>query len=117
MTTDLPAHSEQPVNSAVTPRKDRVRWILAIHIISIAVCLMLVLADRGLLVNQRVSQFFYPTSQLPWMLFCLPVLLCPLWLLVEIVRGRVTGLSAVLAVIAEMLLCVTHLQVLQPAVS
>lgn len=116
MTADLPPLNEQPANSAVAPRKDRVRWIVAIHIIGIAGCLMFTLADRGVLVNERVSQFFYPSSQLPGLLFCLPLLLCPLWLLIEIVLQRVTGRSAVLAVIAETLLCWTHLQVLLPAI-
>ncbi len=117
MTTDLPSHNEQPVNSAVAPRKDRVRWIVAIHLVGVVFCLMLTLADRGLLINERVSLFFYPTAQWPFLLSLLPLPICPLLLLVEIAQQRVSCGSAVLGIIAEMLLCITHLAVFGPAVS
>ena len=116
MTNVAPLPDEHPRITGGSPRTDRVRWIVSIHIISIAVCLMFVLADRGLLVNEAVSRLCYPTSQLPWLLFCLPFFLCPLWLLVEIALRNVTLPSAVLGIIADTLLCMTQLQVLLPAV-
>jgi hypothetical protein len=117
MTNVTPLPAEQPRITGGTPPADRVRWIVSIHLIGITGCLVFVLAGSGLLVNEWVSRLFSPSSQLPWLLFCLPLFLCPLWLLVEIVGRRVTGRSAVLALIAESLLVFTHLHVLLPAVS
>ena len=116
MTIVTPTTTEAPVIIPDPPVRDRVRWIVSIHIISIAACLMFVLADRGLLINRGISSFFDDAGQFPSILCCLPIYLCPLWLLVEIVRRRVTGRSAVLAVIAETLLCWTHWTVLLPAI-
>ena len=116
MTADLPSHNEQPVNSAVAPRKDRVRWIVAIHLVGVVFCLILTLADGGLLINESISRFFYATAEWPVLLGILTLLVCPLLMLCEISRDGVNRRSVVLGVIAEMLLCVTQVYVLLPAV-
>ncbi len=117
MTIDMPQPGGEPAGSGTGPGKDRVRWIVAIHLVGVVFCLMLTLADRGLLVNERVSRLFYPTAQWPFLLSLLPLPICPLLLLVEIARQRVSCGSAVLGIIAELLLCISHLAVFGPAVS
>lgn len=116
MTTDLPFHNEQPVNSAVAPRKDRVRWIVAFHLVGVVVCLMLTLADSGLLFNHQVSRWFYATAEWPFLLGLLTLPVCPLMMLCEIVRDGVKPRSKVLGVIAEILLRVAQVFVLLPSV-
>ena len=117
MSNVAPLPTVQPRITGETPRADLVRWVISIHIFMVIFSLTLTLADRGLLVNNEISMFFYPTTQLPWILPSLAIPLCPLFLLVEIVRQRVACRSAVLGGIAEALLCVTHLMVLLPASS
>ena len=105
MTIVTPTPTEASIIIPDPPVRDRVRWIVSIHIIGIAGCLMCVLADRGLLVNGGISSFIENVGQLPFIVCVMPMYFCPLWLLVELARRKVTGRSAVLAVIAETLLC------------
>lgn len=116
MTIDSPPSHERPVNIAEAPRKDRVRWIVAIHLVGVVLCFMFSFAGSGLLINENISHFFNPTAEWPDLLAILPLLVCPLLMLVELTKDGVSRRSVVLGVIAEMLLCMTHVFVLLPAV-
>ncbi len=117
MTTDLPPHNELPVSTVVAPRKDRVRWIVAIHLVGVVFCLMFTLADRQALVNVRVSNFFLDTAGVPFVLSLLALFVCPLWMLCECFRSGMSRHSAILGLIAEVLLCLAQIQVLLPSVT
>ena len=117
VTTDLPPHNDVPVNTVVAPRKDRVRWIVAIHLIGVIICLMLTLADLGVLVNSRVSNLFFTIAGVPIWLSLLALPACPLLMLIEIARIDANRRSAVLGIIAEILLCLAQIQVLLPSVT
>lgn len=94
-----------------------VRRVIYCHLVAAAVCLSLSLADRGLLVNHAVLNFveqylfgFILPAIMAW-------LICPVVLLITLACFPVSKPTCVMGVIAEVLLCVTHLYVLQPLVS
>ena len=89
--------------------------IVAIHLVGVVFCLILTLADRGLLINKNFSRFFYATAEWPFLLGIMTLFVCQLLMLYEISSDRVNRRSAVFGVMAKLLLCVTQVYVLLPA--
>ncbi len=115
MENDAQASAERPVTPAICSPSRRIRWIVYFHLASVAFCLALTLADRGLLVNHRISRLFYATAEWPFLVGLLALPICPLLMFFELVRTASTRRTVILAVSAEALLCMAHAYVLLPA--
>lgn len=120
--TKSPTGAEFPDVSTTMPETSHtrgesiVRWVIFSHLIAIAVCLAMTLADRGLLVNSSVSDFVENNLMILLLPALLAGLVLPAVLLIAVCRGTVARRSTVIGIIAEILLCVAQLYVLLPAV-
>lgn len=95
---------------------DWVRWIAYPHLLAVAICLSFTLADRGLFINHNLSRFVENYCGVLVAPALLGILLFPLAMLFLLFTGRVTGRSAALGFVVELVLTFAHMIVLLPAV-
>jgi hypothetical protein len=93
-----------------------IRSIIFTHLIAVGVCLGFTLADRRLLISPRVSQLFVKYGVLLFFPAVLSWWVCPLLLIIILMRPGISVKTRVLSVAAETLLCVLQIYVLLPAV-
>ena len=67
-----------------------------------------------MLITQVISQIFYDWCMVIAVLAAISIWVFPPWMLFLIASGRVRGKSAVLGVIAEVLLTFNHFQMMAP---
>ena len=111
-----PPSGETSTDSHSTARNS-IRWIVYTHLVCVAFCLVLTLADRNRLINDSVSQF---AKQ--WLAFLiLPGLLswiaCPFALWLAILNGRESVRTRTIGFMAEVLLVVAQWEILLPLVT
>lgn len=113
--TDPRQHPEEGIRITGRPTAP-VGLCIYFHLLSVAACLCLTLADRGLLLNSTFSWAFFNAMQLIILPLAMTFWICPIVVLVVIASGRVRGWSAVFSLSAEVLLCMAQLKVLLPLV-
>jgi len=93
-----------------------IRSIIFIHLVAVGVCLGFTLADRRLLINPPVSQLFEIYGVLLFFPAVLSWCVCPLLLIIILMRPGISARTRVLSAVAETLLCVVQIYVLLPGV-
>lgn len=85
------------------------------HLVAVAICLAVTLADRGLLFNANVSKMFTDYCAALMLPSLLAWFICPIMVLTELSKSSIPISTRAFSVMAEVALCVAQGCVLLPA--
>lgn len=108
----------QPNQAAypLDPGRAVVRWIVYCHLVAVAICTLLSLSDRSLLINHTVSRVVFVSTEFLIFPAVVAWILCPTVLLIAIGRGTLSRRATVIAVSAEILLSIAQTYAILPSV-
>ncbi len=95
----------------------QIRGGIYVHLCSVAGCVVISLADRGLLINAAVSDYVRqpPLPNMLFGVFLVAWFVCPIVVAAGALRIRTRYGVIMLAILCEILLCVAEIEAIAPA--
>ena len=110
-----PFSPPQTMPTPEAPSGSRLRWVVFLHLVAVVCCACFSLADRRLLINREVADFYLYYGEILLVPALMAWFVCPVVVLLLLARRGTSGSTRLFAILAEGMLCVSQMLVLLPA--